>query len=96
MAQERVRYERNKDFVFRRIAGEAVLVPIHRDVADMGCIYTLNGVGAFLWEQLVAPASPAELRRAVLEEYDASPEAVDADLTAFLEEMVAIGAVRRP
>jgi len=36
------RYERNESFIYRSIVNEAVLVPIHQDVADMECIYTLN------------------------------------------------------
>jgi len=40
-------YIRNPDFIFRKIVGEMILVPIHADVADLNCLYTLNDVGAF-------------------------------------------------
>jgi len=95
LGQEQARYERNPTFIFRRIVDEAVLVPIHRDVADMECIYTLNDVAAFLWSRLEAPASLDQLQAAVLEEYAAEPEAVASDLPDFLEEMVSVGAIRR-
>lgn len=95
MTEPEARYERNPNYIFRRIVDEAVLVPIHRDVADMECIYTLNDVGTTVWTRLEAPATMAELSRAILEEYEAEPEAAAADLEGFLEEMVAIGAVRR-
>ena len=95
MTQPEVRYERNPDFIYRRIVDEAVLVPIHQDVADMECLYTLNDVGAFIWQTLAAPATEAGLQQAVLAEYAAEPETVAADLGRFLEGMAAAGAIRR-
>jgi len=94
LAQQEARYERNPDFIFRKIVDEAVLVPIRQDVADMDCIYTLNGVGASVWQHLEGPASVAELQAALEAEYDAEPAVIAADLAAFLGEMAAIGAVR--
>jgi len=95
LTQQEPRFERNPDYIFRWIVDEAVLVPIRQDVADMECIYTLNEVGAFVWQKLDAPASQAELHSAILGEYAADLEAVASDLPEFLEEMVAIGAIRR-
>jgi hypothetical protein len=74
---------------------EAVLVPIRQDVADMDCIYTLNEVGALIWEQLDRPATEAELQEAILDQYAAEPETVALDLNHFLRGMVDIGAVRK-
>lgn len=95
MTDSDVRYERNPDFIYRRIVDEAVLVPIHRDVADMECIYTLNEVGALIWQRLAAPATEAQLQEAILAEYDAEPADVAADLAAFLTGMASIGAIRQ-
>jgi hypothetical protein len=95
LAQEKARYERNPDYIFRRIADEAVLVPLHQQVADMDCIYTMNPVGAFVWERLDRPATLAELQAAMLDEYAAEPEVLIADLENFVHEMSAIGALRK-
>lgn len=88
------RYARNSDFIYRRIVDESVLVPLHNNVADMDCIYTLNGMGAFLWEQLASPATRAELEAAVMAEYEADPLVLMKDLENFLAEMVSIGALK--
>lgn len=88
------RYERNPDFIYRRIVDESVLVPLHNNVADMNCIYTLNGMGAFLWELLASPVTRAELETGVLAEYNAEPEVLKKDLDDFLAEMVSIGALK--
>jgi len=92
---EEARYARNPDFIYRKIVDESVLVPFHNNVADMDCIYTLNGMGAFIWDQLAEPATRAQLEQAVLAEYDADPALVVADLDRFLAEMVSIGAMRQ-
>lgn len=95
MAQEEARYERNPDYIFRRIAEEAVLVPLHQQVADMDCIYTMNSVGAFVWEKLDGRATLSDLQAAMLDEYAAEPEVLIADLEVFLQDMVSIGALRK-
>jgi hypothetical protein len=95
LVNDEVRYERNPDFIYRKIVDEAVLVPIHQDLADMDSIYTLNGVGAFVWEHLDAPGTQADLQAAMLDEYAADPEVLFADLERFLSEMATIGALRK-
>lgn len=87
-------YQRNEDFIYRKIVDEMILVPIHNDVADMDAIYTLNGVGAFLWDHLDRPTTQNHLQEAILSEYGVDPEVVFADLEKFLGEMTAIGAVQ--
>jgi hypothetical protein len=92
---EEVRYRRNPDFIFRKIVDELVLVPIRQDVADMDCIYTLNGVGAFLWERIDGQATPADLQEAVTHAYAAEAGAVAADVVDFLHDLESIGAIHR-
>jgi hypothetical protein len=88
------RYQRNPEFIYRKIADESVLVPIHKDVADMESIYTLNAVGAFIWDLLEEPSSHMGILDAVMNAYDADPEVLTADLENFLHEMIAIDALR--
>jgi hypothetical protein len=95
LAQEEARYERNPDFIFRRIVDELVLVPIRQDVADMDCIYTMNPLGAFIWEKLDGRMTMADLQAAIAAEYAADPEVIVADLLEFVHELESAGAVRR-
>ena len=95
MTQAEARYVRNPDYVFRKIVDETVLVPIHHDVGNMDCIYTLNGVGAFVWHLLAEPATQTELHAAIMAEYDVDADVSAADLQGFLNEMTAIGAIRK-
>lgn len=88
------RYQRNEDFIFRKIVEEIILVPIKQNVAEMEAVFTLNEVGAFLWEQLGQPRSLSELHNAVLDEFEADPASVLEDIEAFLKEAEAFGAVK--
>ena len=89
------KYFRNPDYIFRRIVEDMILVPIHQDIADMNCIYTLNEVGALLWEKLEKPLSSEELQAVVLEEYSIDAITASGDVASFLSEMEKIGAVKR-
>jgi len=91
--KENKRFQRNSNFIYRQIVDEAVLVPIHQDVADMDCIYTLNDVGAFIWDLLKEPQTREALIAGVLADYDIDPEVVTADVSQFLDEMTLVGAL---
>jgi hypothetical protein len=92
---QEARYERNPDYIFRKVVEEFILVPTHQNVADMDSIYTLNDVGAFIWEHLEQPRTQVELQAAMLEAYEAAPEVLLADLERFLAEMTSISALRK-
>lgn len=92
MAEEQV-FVRNPDYIFRKIVDEVVLVPIHQDVVDMKYIYTLNDVGAFVWQSLETPTSFRSLVTALANKYDVEYETIVEDLGTFLQELEACGAV---
>ena len=93
MAIEQQRYKRNENFIFRKIVEEMILVPIHQDVIDMDGIYTLNELGAFIWDSLEVSKTHDELEQAILEEYDTDIKTINQDLQSFLAEMIIIGAI---
>jgi hypothetical protein len=87
-------YRRNDNFVSRRIEAETILVPIRNNVGDLDCIYSLNPVGALVWEQLDGAATLEAIRDRIVGEYDVSAAAAAADLNAFIAEMESIAAIR--
>ncbi len=84
---------RNENFVFRRIVEEMVLVPIRQNVAELDSIYTLNELGAFIWEQLESPRSLGDLEETILAEYEIDAETVSTDLASFVDSLLHIGAI---
>ena len=89
------RYQRNDNFVFRRIGDETILVPIKDNVGDMDCIYNLNEMGAFVWEQLNGKTELEAIKDKILEEYEVSLQDAQADLSEFMTDLIEIEAVIR-
>ncbi len=87
------RYARDPDFVFRRIADEVILLPIRRNLGDLESIFTLNAVGARIWELLDGRRSLADVCDRLLEEFGVSRDPMEADLTEFIGQLEAVGAV---
>jgi len=62
-------------------------------VADLESIYTLNEVGAFVWEQMDGQRTTAEILALTVEEFQVSEEEAQKDVTEFIEQLSAIGAI---
>ncbi|MGA1867642.1 MAG: PqqD family protein [bacterium] len=86
-------YTRNDNFVFRRIDHETILVPIKDNVADMGFIYNLNEVGAFIWEQLDGKKRLCDIIHALTQEFEVSSGQAEEDLLAFVDDLAKIEAI---
>jgi hypothetical protein len=71
-----------KDQVTCDLSGEAVILQLQD-----GMYYGLDPIGASVWKLIQTPKTIAEIRDAILEEYDVTPEQCEADLQALLEDM---------
>jgi hypothetical protein len=74
-------YKRNENFVFRQIENETILVPIKDNVGDMNCIYNLNEVGAFIWQNIKCKNSVTDLKDMILTEFDVTEILTEFDVT---------------
>jgi hypothetical protein len=86
-------YGKNDMMVGRKIADEFILVPIRQTVGDLQCMYTLNGVGARIWELIDGHATIDEITSAIVREYEVETPQAKADVVEFLAQMKEIGAV---
>ena len=87
-------YKKNESFVFRKIEAETLLVPIKDNVGDMGSIYNLNDVGAFVWEQIDGAKSLQNIKNRILEEYEVCSREAEDDLFEYIAQLKEIDAVR--
>ena len=87
-------YAKDPSVVYREIAGEAILVPIRQNVADMQSIYTLDSVGADIWKLIDGERDLGEILDALLGEYDVEASVLSKDLDEFFEQLASVGAVR--
>jgi hypothetical protein len=87
------KYERNENFVYRKIENETILVPIKDKVGDMGSIYNLNEVAAFIWERLDGEKRLLDIENMIVDEFEVSPEKAQADLREFVSQLKEIDAI---
>ena len=93
MADLKKQYKRNENFVFRKIGDEMILVPIKNNVGDMGYIYNLNELGAFIWEHLDGKDRLLDIKNSIVEEFEVSDQEAKEDLSTFLGDLEEIGAI---
>jgi hypothetical protein len=72
-----------QDQVACELAGEAVILNLRN-----GIYFGLDPVGARIWELIQTPLSVAEIRDALLAEYEVEATRCEQDLIALLEDMV--------
>jgi hypothetical protein len=88
-------YKKDENFLFRRIENETILVPIKDNVGDMGFIYNLNEVGAFVWEHLDGKNRLLDIKNMISEEFEVSSQKAEEDLCEFVGELKEIDAIRQ-
>ena len=93
MSNLKNQFKRNENFVFRKIEDETILVPIKNNVSDMGCIYKLNEVGAFVWEQLDGSKTLNDIAQLIIEKFEVSLAEAQTDIDAFTGQLKEIDAI---
>jgi hypothetical protein len=86
-------YSKNPDFVQRDVAGECILVPIRRTLAEANSIYVLNETGAVLWNRIDGTHPIHEIASTFVEEYDVATEQLNRDLETLLADLLSIHAI---
>ena len=89
------KYKRNENFVFRKIDKEMILVPIKNNVGDMGYIYNLNELAAFVWENLDGKDRLLNIKNLIVEEFEVSAQQAEEDLCEFVDDLKEIGAIEK-
>jgi len=70
------------------LGGEAVILGL-----ESGQYYSLNDSGSMVWDMIQEPRPVAELRDAILDEYDVESDACERDLLALLGELAHEGLI---
>ena len=73
-----------KQQISSELSGEAVILDLHG-----GNYFGLDEIGARIWNLLQQPTTLAEIRDALLQEYDVTPERCEQEVKTLLEEMAA-------
>lgn len=87
-------YAKHSDFVQREVAGECILVPIRRNLAEANSIYVLNETGAVFWNSIDGIRSALSIEHEIGGIYDVAPEQLHHDFETLLEDLLMIGAIQ--
>ncbi len=77
------------DQVSCELDGEAAILDLKQ-----GVYYGLNPVGATVWSLIAEPRSVAEIKRALLDQYEVIPEQCERDLLELLAELAEHGLIQ--
>jgi hypothetical protein len=80
--------EVSKEQVSCDLNGEAAILNLKN-----GVYYSLDSVGARIWQLIQQPRKVHEIRGVVLEEYDVEPERCDRDLQELLQKLATEGLI---
>jgi len=86
-------YHKSPDIVSRKIVDEVILVPIRRRGEDVESLYTLNEVGARIWESIDGTRQVREIRDLIVAEFDVTGAQAEVDLLTLLDQLSQIGAI---
>ena len=87
------RFVRRPDVVSRRIAGEAVLVPVRSQVAEIDCLFTLNDMGSLVWDLLDGERTVSQIAEVICESHEVTAEEATRDLLEFLAALESAGLI---
>jgi hypothetical protein len=87
-------YARNDRVVSRKIVDELILIPIRQSVAEMEAMYTMNEVGARVYELIDGTRPVREIVEAIVAEFDVDFEAAESDVREFISQLLQIESVR--
>jgi hypothetical protein len=86
-------YVKNPDFVQREIAGEFILIPIKRNLAESNNLFVLNESGAAAWKLIDGKRTLQEICDQILTEYNTSQEQINQDLNTLFSDLLSIEAI---
>lgn len=79
---------KNKEIVFRKIAGETILVPISGQLADLQRIFSLNPLAEYIWHQLDGKRNLQEIINSIVSNYEVQQGQVVTDIREFISELL--------
>jgi hypothetical protein len=88
-------YSRNPDIIFRKIADEFILVPIRQKAVDLKSVYTLNEVGAFIWEAIDSSKSISQIKDQVVQEFDVDARQAQSDVSEILTQLESLSLIKK-
>jgi uncharacterized protein (DUF2461 family) len=89
----RYEYLRSDRHVYRCVAGEHLLIALHRESDEP--MFALTVSAAEIWSGMESWTTIADLVQRITDRFAITPERAEADVREFLEQLASIGAVHQ-
>ena len=86
-------FTRNEEVVSRKIVNELILVPMRKDVADMETLYTLNEVGARVYELIDGKRALREIVTTIVNEFEVTEQQAESDVREFIAQLLEVESI---
>lgn len=80
-------FRKNEVLSTRKIGDEVILVPIRGKLAQLQQIFSLNPVGAFIWDRLDGVRDLEAVKTCLTETFDVEEATAEADLEFHIKEL---------
>ncbi len=87
-------FARSESVVSRKIVDELILVPLRKTAAEMETLYTLNEVGARVYELIDGERRVKEIVESIVSEFDVERGDAETDVRVFIEQLLEIEGIR--
>ncbi|WP_439183720.1 PqqD family protein [Carboxylicivirga taeanensis] len=88
-------YKKQTGFVEKTVGDEMVIVPLVGKVAQMEHVFSLNEVGAAIYNALNEAKTQEELLALILSDFDVDKETAQRDMELFLDKAVDKGIIQK-
>jgi hypothetical protein len=86
-------YSKNPNFVFRKVAGESLLIPIRKQLNQVNSLYVLNETAAAIWDRIDGRSSLDDILNGVTGEFEVSVEQLRQDASTLIQDLLSIQAI---
>ena len=86
-------FTRNEEVVSRKIVDELILVPMRKDVADMETLYTLNEVGARVYELIDGKRALREIVSSIVNDFEVTEQQAESDVREFIAQLLEVESI---
>ena len=76
-----------KEFIFREVAGETLVVPVGSMALKFNGIISLDPVGTLIWKALEQEKNREEILAEILENFEVEKQVAEADMDEFLKQL---------
>ena len=86
-------YSKSPHFVFRKVAGESILVPLRKQLNEVNSLYVLNETAAAIWERLDGRARFGSILEDLGRDLEVEFPQFEKDASALVEDLLNIQAI---